>query len=92
MVQFLSANASGTPSSDAPPAEQTSKAISLQVSKFCQLSHATYNTRFQTGVVFDAPPIGQQFGLVVTDVSSTPYHAGDEVHVQFIGANPRVSS
>ena len=49
-------------------------------------------TQFQTGVVFDASPIGQQFGSVVTDVSSTPYHAGDEVHVQFIGANPRVSS
>lgn len=32
MVQFLSDNASGIPSSDAPPAEQTSKAISLQVS------------------------------------------------------------
>jgi len=32
MVQFLSDNASGTPSSDAPPAEQTSKSISLQVS------------------------------------------------------------
>jgi neutral ceramidase len=31
MVQFLGDNASGTPSSDAPPAEQTSKAISLQV-------------------------------------------------------------
>ncbi|KAL9712181.1 hypothetical protein Ac2012v2_005258 [Leucoagaricus gongylophorus] len=72
MVQFLSNNASGTPPSDAPPAEQTSKAIS-----------------FQTGVVFDAPPIRKKFGLVVTDVSSTPYHVGDEVHVQFIGANPR---
>lgn len=31
MVQFLADSASGTPSSDAPPAEQTSKAISLRV-------------------------------------------------------------
>lgn len=31
LVPFLAENASGTPSSDAAPAEQTSKAISLQV-------------------------------------------------------------
>ncbi|KAF9449265.1 Neutral/alkaline nonlysosomal ceramidase [Macrolepiota fuliginosa MF-IS2] len=72
MVQFLVDNASGSPTSDAPPAEQTSKAISLQ-----------------TGVVFDAAPIGKSFGSVLADVNSTPYNAGDTVHVQFVGANPR---
>lgn len=72
MVPFLADNASGTPASDSPPAEQTSKAISLQ-----------------TGVVFDAPPIGKSFGSVLTNVNSTPYHAGDTVHAQFVGANPR---
>jgi len=72
MVSFLGDTASGTPASDAPPAEQTSNAISLQ-----------------TGVVFDAPPLGKSFGSVLANVNSTPYHAGDAVHVQFVGANPR---
>lgn len=72
MVSFLGDNASGTPASDAPPAEQTSSAISLQ-----------------TGVVFDAPSLGKGFGSVLANVNSTPYRAGDTVHVQFVGANPR---
>ncbi|KAF9461830.1 Neutral/alkaline nonlysosomal ceramidase [Collybia nuda] len=72
LVPFLADNASGTPASDAPAPEQTSKAISLQ-----------------TGVVFDAPPFGKRFGAVLTDVKTTPYHAGDIVSATFVGANPR---
>ncbi|KAF9558125.1 ceramidase [Agrocybe pediades] len=72
LVPFLADNATGTPASDPPPPEQTSKAISLQ-----------------TAVVFDAAPIGKKFGAVLTDVNNTPYHAGDTVSAQFVGANPR---
>ncbi|KDR69911.1 hypothetical protein GALMADRAFT_255768 [Galerina marginata CBS 339.88] len=44
----------------------------------------------QTGVVFDAAPIGKKFGAVLTDVKTTPaYHAGDTVSALFVGANPR---
>ncbi|KAH9485768.1 Neutral ceramidase 2 [Psilocybe cubensis] len=73
LVPFLADNSTGTPASDPPPPEQTSKAISLQ-----------------TGVVFDASPIGKKFGAVLTDVNTNaPYHAGDTVFAQFVGANPR---
>lgn len=44
----------------------------------------------QTGVVFDAAPIGKSFGSVLTDVStSTPYKSGQTVTAVFQGANPR---
>ncbi|KAF8169047.1 Neutral/alkaline nonlysosomal ceramidase [Mycena galopus ATCC 62051] len=43
----------------------------------------------QTGVVFDAPPIGKSFGAVLVDVLKTPYSAGDTVTAQFVGADPR---
>ncbi|CAE6393441.1 unnamed protein product [Rhizoctonia solani] len=44
----------------------------------------------QTGVVFDAAPIGKSFGSVLTDVStSTPYKRGQTVTTVFQGANPR---
>ncbi|CAE6350538.1 unnamed protein product [Rhizoctonia solani] len=44
----------------------------------------------QTGVVFDASPIGKSFGSVLTDVStSTPYKRGQTVTAVFQGANPR---
>ncbi|TFK19427.1 ceramidase [Coprinopsis marcescibilis] len=43
----------------------------------------------QTGVVFDAAPIGKKFGDVLQNVNSTPYRAGDKVAAQFVGANPR---
>jgi hypothetical protein len=42
-------------------------------------------------VIFDAPPIGSNFGDIIADVMSTPYHVGDTVVAQFVGANPRVS-
>ncbi|KAK0468856.1 Neutral/alkaline nonlysosomal ceramidase [Armillaria novae-zelandiae] len=71
LVPFLGQSPSGTPASDAPPAEQTSKAISLQ-----------------TGVVFDAAPIGKHFGDVLTDVNAS-YAVGDTVTARFVGANPR---
>jgi neutral ceramidase len=44
----------------------------------------------QTGVVFDAAPIGKSFGQVLIDVAKTAYKAGDTVIAQFVGANPRV--
>ncbi|KAG7441035.1 Neutral/alkaline nonlysosomal ceramidase [Guyanagaster necrorhizus] len=71
LVPFLGESPSGTPASDAAPAEQTSKAISLQ-----------------TGVVFDAAPIGKQFGDVLADVGAS-YVVGDTVTAQFVGADPR---
>ncbi|KAG8790753.1 hypothetical protein FRC12_011115 [Ceratobasidium sp. 428] len=44
----------------------------------------------QTGVVFDAAPIGKKFGSVLTDVSTTtPYQRGQTVTAVFQGANPR---
>lgn len=44
----------------------------------------------QTGVVFDAAPIGKSFGSVLTDVSTTtPYKAGSRVAAVFQAANPR---
>ncbi|KAF7324309.1 Neutral/alkaline nonlysosomal ceramidase [Mycena venus] len=43
----------------------------------------------QTGVVFDAAPIGKKFGQVLIDVAKTAYTAGDTVFAQFVGANPR---
>ncbi|QRV98314.1 hypothetical protein RhiJN_26333 [Ceratobasidium sp. AG-Ba] len=44
----------------------------------------------QTGVVFDAAPIGKSFGSVLTDVSTTtPYKRGQTVTAVFQGANPR---
>ncbi|KAJ7591365.1 Neutral/alkaline nonlysosomal ceramidase [Mycena floridula] len=73
LVPFLANTVpSATPASDPPPAEQTSKAISLQ-----------------TGVVFDAAPIGKRFGQILTDVLTTTYHAGDTVSAKWVGANPR---
>ena len=52
----------------------------------------TTNAEYQAPVLFDAPPIGKKFGSVLTDVhTSAPYHAGDIVSAQFVGANPRVS-
>ncbi|CAE6505603.1 unnamed protein product [Rhizoctonia solani] len=42
----------------------------------------------QTGVVFDAAPIGKSFGSVLTDVT-TSYKRGQTVTAVFQGANPR---
>ncbi|KAH7917899.1 Neutral/alkaline nonlysosomal ceramidase [Leucogyrophana mollusca] len=43
----------------------------------------------RTSVIADNPPIFKKFGDVLSDVSSSAYHAGDTVRVQFVGANPR---
>ncbi|KAB5592796.1 hypothetical protein CTheo_3780 [Ceratobasidium theobromae] len=44
----------------------------------------------QTGVVFDAAPIGKSFGSVLTDVTtSSAYKAGETVVATFQAANPR---
>ena len=98
-MPFLADNASGTPASDPPPPEQTSKAISLQVSpeyftskRFIAMTPNAEYLCFQAPILFDAPPIGKKFGAVLSDVqTSAPYHAGDVVSAEFVGANPRVS-
>lgn len=41
-----------------------------------------------TGVVQDSPPLGKEFGNVLTDVAS-PYRIGTTVKAVFVGANPR---
>ncbi|KNZ72253.1 Neutral ceramidase [Termitomyces sp. J132] len=43
----------------------------------------------QSGVLFDSAPFKKTFGTVLVDVNTTPYHAGDVVSAQFVGANPR---
>ncbi|KAJ6473129.1 Neutral/alkaline nonlysosomal ceramidase [Mycena sanguinolenta] len=43
----------------------------------------------QTGVVFDAAPIGKSFGQVLIDVAKTAYSVNQTVSAQFVGANPR---
>ncbi|KEP52903.1 neutral/alkaline nonlysosomal ceramidase [Rhizoctonia solani 123E] len=44
----------------------------------------------QTGVVFDAAPIGKNFGSVLTDVTtSSAYKRGQKVTATFQAANPR---
>ncbi|ELU36769.1 ceramidase [Rhizoctonia solani AG-1 IA] len=43
----------------------------------------------QTGVVFDAAPIGKSFGSVLTDVTGS-YKRGQKVTATFQAANPRV--
>ncbi|KNZ74462.1 Neutral ceramidase [Termitomyces sp. J132] len=51
-----------------------------QTSKVISLQH---------GVLFDSAPFEKTFGTVLVDVNTTPYHAGDVVSAQFVGANPR---
>ncbi|KAH7916139.1 Neutral/alkaline nonlysosomal ceramidase [Hygrophoropsis aurantiaca] len=43
----------------------------------------------QKGVIADNAGLFKKFGDVLSDVSGSTYHAGDVVHVQFVGANPR---
>ncbi|KAJ7702808.1 Neutral/alkaline non-lysosomal ceramidase-domain-containing protein [Mycena rosella] len=73
LVAFLADGASGTPPSDEPPAEQISKAISLQT-----------DVKFDAAPI--GKHFGQISKDVVT---SELYHAGDTVFAEFVGANPR---
>jgi len=73
LVPFLADNASGTPASDAPPPEQTPKAISLQKPV---LFDAT-----PIGRTFGA--------VLVDVNTNTSYQAGQVVSAKFVGANPR---
>ncbi|EJD08259.1 Neutral/alkaline nonlysosomal ceramidase [Fomitiporia mediterranea MF3/22] len=73
LVPFLSPSASGTPASDAPPAEQTSKAISLQT-PVIQDNPPIFKS------------FGDVLSDVRT---SSPYSAGETVQAWFVGANPR---
>ncbi|THH07802.1 hypothetical protein EW145_g3130 [Phellinidium pouzarii] len=73
LVPFLAENATGTPASDAAPAEQTSKAISLQTAVV-----------FDAPPFFKS--FGDVLTDVQT---SSAYSAGQTVSAQFVGANPR---
>ncbi|KAF8959977.1 Neutral/alkaline nonlysosomal ceramidase [Flammula alnicola] len=73
LVPFLADNASGTPASDPPPPEQTSKAISLQT--------AVVFDAAPIGKKFGA--------VLTDVNTAAAYHAGDTVSAQFVGANPR---
>ncbi|ESK90041.1 neutral ceramidase precursor [Moniliophthora roreri MCA 2997] len=74
LLPFIANNrASGNPTSDAAPAEQTSKAISLQTPVI--LDNPPIGKKF-----------GDVLTDVRT---SSPYRVGETVNVQFVGANPR---
>ncbi|KZT04002.1 Neutral/alkaline nonlysosomal ceramidase [Laetiporus sulphureus 93-53] len=73
LVPYLDTGATGTPPSDPAPVDLTSKVISLQLP-----------------VIQDNPSLSKSFGEVLIDVNTeSPYHAGDRVAAQFVGANPR---
>ena len=45
-----------------------------------------FDITLQTGVVFDAAPLGNSIGNIMADVkTSSSYRAGDTVIAQFIG-------
>jgi len=73
LVPFLADTVTGTPASDAAPAEQTSKAISLQLPVV--FDAAPFGSSF-----------GKLKTDVSTTV---PYTAGETVFATFVGANPR---
>ncbi|KAJ7435456.1 Neutral/alkaline nonlysosomal ceramidase [Mycena galericulata] len=73
LVPFLADAPIGTPPSDAAPAEQISKAISLQS-----------NVKFDAAPI--GKHFGQTVEDVIT---TAPYRAGDTVFARFVGANPR---
>jgi neutral ceramidase len=73
LVPFLADTASGTPASDPPPPEQTSKAISLQLPVVFDAA--------PIGKKFGA--------VLTDVQTTAPYNAGDTVSAQFVGANPR---
>ncbi|OSX61428.1 hypothetical protein POSPLADRAFT_1066191 [Postia placenta MAD-698-R-SB12] len=43
----------------------------------------------QLPVIQDMPPLGKEFGDVLVDVNTSPYHPGGTVSARFVGANPR---
>ncbi|KAK7030958.1 hypothetical protein VNI00_013905 [Paramarasmius palmivorus] len=73
LLPFLAQSVSGQPTSDAAPAEQTSKAISLQT--------GVIQDNPPIGKKF-----GDVMADVRT---SSPYRAGETAFVTFVGANPR---
>ncbi|KAI0733823.1 Neutral/alkaline nonlysosomal ceramidase [Fomitopsis betulina] len=73
LVPYLAPNVTNKPPSDAAPVNLSSEAISLRLP-----------------VVQDTAPLGKNFGDVLVDVAvGSPYHTGDTVVAQFVGANPR---
>ncbi|TFY54669.1 hypothetical protein EVJ58_g8721 [Rhodofomes roseus] len=73
LIDYLAPGVAEKPPSDPAPIDLTSKVISLQLP-----------------VVQDTAPLGKNFGDVLVDVeTNSPYHAGDTVVAQFVGANPR---
>ncbi|OCH91072.1 Neutral/alkaline nonlysosomal ceramidase [Obba rivulosa] len=73
LVSFLAADSVGSPTSDAPPPELTSEAISLQTAVI--FDSPGLGQKFG-GVLADVDTV-------------SPYSAGDTVVAQFVGANPR---
>ncbi|KAF8911673.1 Neutral/alkaline nonlysosomal ceramidase [Gymnopilus junonius] len=73
LVSFLADNATGTPASDPPPPEQTSKAISLQTPVV--FDAAPFGSKFGA-VMTDVQ-------------TQTSYQEGDTVSTLFVGADPR---
>ncbi|KAF8058537.1 Neutral/alkaline nonlysosomal ceramidase [Lyophyllum atratum] len=73
LVPFLADNASVAPATDPAPADQTSKAISLQTGV----------------VFDSAPIGKKFGAVLVDVKTSPAYRAGDKVSAQFVGANPR---
>jgi hypothetical protein len=59
MVPFLADNAKGSPPSDAAPAEQTSKAISLRVRPFSLITAFVYRPDLPSSA-----PDGRRYGLI----------------------------
>lgn len=92
LVPYLDDAAVGTPASDPAPPEQTSKAISLQVSQLRCTEYRQIYGRLQSPVFYDGVPLWKSFGSVLLDVrTGSSYHAQDTVQAVFLGANPRVS-
>jgi neutral ceramidase len=94
LVSYLADNAppGQVPPSDPAPPDLTSVAISLRVRRpfpFPAIVPLTPVAVAQTGVVFDSPGAGHNFGDVLIDVHSS-YTVGQTVWAQFVGANPRV--
>jgi len=64
-------------------------AIGTPASDAAPVEQTSKAISFQTPVIVDNPPIGQNFGQILADVGGYPYKTGDTVSVQFVGANPR---
>jgi neutral ceramidase len=88
IIKYLSPSATGSPISDAAPAEQISKALSLRVSDNSMTMSSKMLIKEQRGVVADTAGLGRKFGSVRTDVTES-YERGQTAFAVFTAANPR---